>query len=100
VSRPASATMPSTTPFRSDGGPWANYDNHGNVITTLPANAFTEMGVDITNVLGESPCLSTFMGKTRSSASFTSELKDFAGPTSFRSEEQRLNSSHQIISYA
>ena len=66
-----------------DGGPWANYDNHGNVITQLPTNAFTEMGVDLTNVLGESPCLSTFMGKTRSSASFTSELKDFAGPVPF-----------------
>ncbi len=66
-----------------DGGPWANYDNHGNVITSLPQNAFTEMGVDVTNVLGESPCISTFMGKTRSSASFTSELKDFAGPTTF-----------------
>jgi len=66
-----------------DGGPWANYDNHGNVITSLPANAFTEMGVDLTNVLNESPCISSFMGKTRSSASFTSELKDFAGPTTF-----------------
>src|SRR5439155_1386374 len=66
-----------------DGGPWKNLDNHGKEITTLPANAFTEVGVDITNVLGESPCLSTFMGKTRSSASFTSELKDFAGPTKF-----------------
>src|SRR5919201_954205 len=66
-----------------DGGPWANYDNHGNVITSIPANGFTEMGVDVTAVLGESPCISTFMGKTRSSASFTSELKDFAGPTSF-----------------
>jgi hypothetical protein len=66
-----------------NGGPWANYDSHGNVITSLPANAFTEMGVDLTAVLGESPCISTFMGKTRSSASFTSELKDFAGPTRF-----------------
>src|SRR5439155_16717892 len=55
----------------------------GKEITTLPANAFTEVGVDITNVLNESPCLSTFMAKTRSSASFTSELKDFAGPTTF-----------------
>jgi hypothetical protein len=66
-----------------DGGPWANRDNHGNVITSLQKNSFTEMGIDVTNVLGESPCISTFMGKTRSSASFTSELKDFAGPTTF-----------------
>jgi hypothetical protein len=66
-----------------DGGPWPNYDNHGNLITTLPKNAFTEIGVDLTNLIGANPCLSTFMAKTRSSASFTSELKDFAGPTSF-----------------
>jgi archaellum component FlaG (FlaF/FlaG flagellin family) len=66
-----------------DGGPWPNYDNHAKVITTLEQNAFTEVGVDLTAVLGASPCLSTFMGKTRSSGSFTSELKDFAGPKSF-----------------
>jgi hypothetical protein len=66
-----------------DGGPWPNYDNHAHVITTLPKNAFTEIGVDLTQLIGASPCLSTFMSKTRSSGSFTSELKDFAGPTSF-----------------
>jgi archaellum component FlaG (FlaF/FlaG flagellin family) len=66
-----------------DGGPWPNRDNHGNVITTLPTNAFTEIGVDLTNLIGASPCLSTFMSKTRSSGSFTAELKDFAGPVSF-----------------
>ena len=63
-----------------NGGPWPNYDNHGAEITTLPANAFTEVGVDLTNVLGSSLCISTFIGKTRSSGSgsFTSELKDYA----------------------
>jgi hypothetical protein len=66
-----------------DGGPWPNFDNHGNVITTLPTNAFTEIGVDLTSLIGANPCLSTFMAKTRSSGSFTAELKDFAGPTSF-----------------
>jgi hypothetical protein len=66
-----------------DGGPWPNLDNHGQVITTLPTNAFTEIGVDLTALIGANPCLSTFMAKTRSSASFTAELKDFAGPTSF-----------------
>ena len=66
-----------------DGGPWPNLDNHGKVITNLDTNAFTEIGVDLTQLIGSSPCLSTFMAKTRSSGSFTSELKDFAGPTSF-----------------
>ena len=66
-----------------DGGPWPNYDNHGALITILEPNAFTEMGVDLTELIGASPCLSTFMGKTRSSQSFTAELKDFAGPHNF-----------------
>jgi hypothetical protein len=61
-----------------DGGPWPNFDNHGDVITNLPKNAFTEVGVDLTEVLGFSPCLATYIAKTRSSASFTAELKDFA----------------------
>jgi hypothetical protein len=74
-----------------DGGPWPNFvAPSGNVVTTLEQNAFTEFGVDLTalfddpNVPGDqTPCVSTFMGKTRSSSSFTAELKDFGGPTSF-----------------
>jgi len=66
-----------------DGGPWGNFDRHGDTITDLEANAFTEFGVDVTALTGASPCISTFMGKTRSSQSFTAELKDFGGPTTF-----------------
>lgn len=67
-----------------DGGPWPNYDHHGHVVTTLPKNAFTEFGFDLTNAAGGStPCISTILGKTRSSQSFTAELKDFAGPFPF-----------------
>jgi len=66
-----------------DGGPWPNYDRHGNEIPTLPKNAFTEFGVDVSALEGETPCLATAMGKTRSSPSFTAELKDFAGPVAF-----------------
>ena len=66
-----------------DGGPWPNYNRHGSLVTTLPRNAFTEIGVDVTAVLGETPCLSTVLGKTRSSQSFTAELKDYAGPAPF-----------------
>ena len=66
-----------------DGGPWPNYDRHGMEITMLPRNAFTEFGVDVTAVAGVTPCISTMMGKTRSSQSFTAELKDFAGPVGF-----------------
>ncbi len=66
-----------------NGGPWPNYDRHGNEITNLPKNAFTEFGIDITAVARETPCISVVMGKTRSSQSFTAELKDFAPPTAF-----------------
>lgn len=66
-----------------NGGPWPNYDSHGNLITNLPTNAFTEFGLDITALEGTTPCLTTVLGKTRSSQSFTAELKDFAGPASF-----------------
>ena len=37
----------------------------------------------MTELLGGTPCISTFMGKTRSSQSFTAELKDFSGPAGF-----------------
>jgi len=61
-----------------NGGPWRNYDNHGAEITTLPINSFTEFGVNVTALLGATPCFSTVQVKTRSSPSFTAELKDFA----------------------
>jgi len=61
-----------------DGGPWDNFDNHGSVITTLEAKAFTEFGIDVTELLGTTPCFATVQVKTRSSGSFTAELKDFA----------------------
>src|SRR5262245_12762249 len=64
-----------------DGGPWPNFDKSGNEITTIPQNGFTEFGIDVTALEnGQTPCISTIMGKTRSSQSFTAELKDFAGP--------------------
>lgn len=62
-----------------DGGPWDNFDSHDHLITSLPANAFVEYGVDVTALLGkDNLCFSTFEVKTRSSQSFTATLKDFA----------------------
>ena len=66
-----------------NGGPWPNFDKTGNEITNIAPNGFTEFGVDVTALEGETPCVSTIAGHTRSSQSFTAELKDFAGPTSF-----------------
>lgn len=61
-----------------DGGPWDNFDNHGAIITNLQTNSFTEFGIDVTALLGTTPCFSSVAVKTRSSGSFTAELKDFA----------------------
>ena len=62
-----------------DGGPWPNFDEHGDVITTLPTNAFTEFGLNLTQLLGGAvPCTASAVLKTRSSPSFTSTLMDFA----------------------
>ncbi len=69
-----------------NGGPWVNLDRQGGEITDIPQNGFTEFGIDVTGLIGEGeeiPCITTFMGKTRSSQSFTAELKDFAGPAGF-----------------
>ncbi len=66
-----------------DGGPWVNLDSHGDEITQIEKNGFTEFGIDVTALEGSTPCISTFMAKTRSSQSFTAELKDFAGPEGF-----------------
>ena len=63
-----------------DGGPWPNYGKGGAEITNIPHNGFTEFGVDVTEVLDTevSPCYGSVNFKTRSSQSFTSELKDFS----------------------
>ncbi len=67
--------------FDIPGGDWPSYDRHGNVIETLPPNAFTEIGVNVTRLLGFTPCYTTIQAKSRSSQSFNSELKDFAAET-------------------
>jgi len=66
-----------------DGGPWPNFIKSGAEVTSLLPNALTEIGVDVTALLGTTPCISTVMDKTRSSQSFTAELKDFSAPESF-----------------
>ena len=61
-----------------DGGPWLNFDNHGDEITLLEQNAFTEFGINVTEVLGQTLCINSVNFHTRTSQSFTAELKDFA----------------------
>jgi hypothetical protein len=61
-------------------GGWDSFTRQGNPTTTLDRNAFTEMGVNLSQVLGDafSPsCQVSFVAKSRSSSSLDSELKDF-----------------------
>ncbi len=61
-----------------DGGPWPSFDSRGNVTGTLEENAFTEVGINVTALIGSTPCIVTAQAKSRSSQSFSSDLKDFA----------------------
>jgi len=61
-----------------DGGPWPNFNSKGQIIEQIPGHGFTEAGINITRILGSTPCFSTVQAKTRSSSSFNSTLKDFA----------------------
>ncbi|HEX9681994.1 MAG TPA: hypothetical protein VGA13_02845 [Acidimicrobiales bacterium] len=63
-------------------GSWQSYDRHGTPVINLEPNAFTEVGLNITQLLdvspGAEPCITSINAKSRTSASFNSELKDFA----------------------
>jgi len=72
-----------------NGGPWPNFvksstpvanDTAANGYTggVIPRNALSEMGIDVTELLGQTPCFSTALVRTRSAQSFTAQLKDFA----------------------
>ena len=64
-----------------DRGSWPTFEAKRGLLVgdeQLLANAFTEIGIDITEILGETPCFGTIQAKTRSSQSFSAELKDFA----------------------
>ncbi|MUP43937.1 hypothetical protein FLP08_15255, partial [Gramella aestuarii] len=73
------------------GPPWKTYDSGGNQQEELPVLSFielsinaTELGLDTGSTGGEcEKPLGTIVVKTRSSASFTAELKDLLGPFPF-----------------
>ncbi|MEW6691618.1 MAG: hypothetical protein AB1340_02135 [Pseudomonadota bacterium] len=63
-----------------DGGPWQNFDKLGQPTDFILRNGFTEGGMNVSQLLGGTgviPCISSVTVKTRSSQSFTAELKDF-----------------------
>lgn len=69
-----------------NGGNWPNFIKDVTPIDTdagftdgeLPRNAFSEFGLNVTDILGQTQCISYVQIKTRTSHSFTSQLKDFA----------------------
>ena len=63
-------------------GGWVGRNANGTPTTTVATNEFMDGGIDLT-ALGFNSCVSTFLPHTRSSQSFTSQLKDFAGPIPF-----------------
>ncbi|MCY1719288.1 hypothetical protein OU798_02990, partial [Prolixibacteraceae bacterium Z1-6] len=68
--------------------PWGTIDSKGKVVNQYPTNTLIEFAVNATALgfdtrSGDDPCVSTLgsvVVKSRSSASFTSSLKDMGGP--------------------
>jgi len=56
--------------------PWKYIPKGGAEGDPIPARAFLEGGIDITDLVPEAVCLSSYIAETRSSASVTAELKD------------------------
>lgn len=54
--------------------PWPYTPKSG---TGLPFESFFEGGINVTQLLGSTPCFASFLAETRSSASQTAQLKDF-----------------------
>jgi hypothetical protein len=49
----------------------------------FPQGSFFEGGINVSRLVPDVGCLSTFMAETRSSTPFDSRLKDFVGPAAF-----------------
>lgn len=56
---------------------WPYTPKSGNV-ANLPFESFFEGGINVTQLLGTTPCFSAFLAETRASRSETATLKDFA----------------------
>jgi len=54
--------------------PWPYTPKSG---TGLPYESFFEGGINVTRLLGSTPCFASFLAETRSSSSQTAQLKDF-----------------------
>lgn len=56
---------------------WPYTPKGGSLNDPAPSRAFFEGGINLTNVLGQSLCVTAFVAETRSSPSITASLKDF-----------------------
>lgn len=59
---------------QQDSPPWPYTPKSG---TGLPFESFFEGGINVTRLLGTTPCFAAFLAETRSSSSQTAQLKDF-----------------------
>ena len=59
---------------QQDSPPWPYTPKSG---TGLPFESFFEGGINVTRLLGSTPCFASFLAETRSSSSQTAQLKDF-----------------------
>jgi len=75
---------PATPPWGALGTKTNSYITNYNDFAFFEVGInMTAFGIDNSTILGADPCefpFNTFMVKTRASASFTAQLKDFAGP--------------------
>lgn len=58
--------------------PWDYTPKGGNDGSDMPTQTFFEGGINLTGILGSTPCISSFLAETRSSRSETASLEDFA----------------------
>jgi len=61
-------------------GTWDYYykDSGVNKVTTYPTGTFFEGGINVKDLFGSNQCFASFLAMTRTSASTTAQLKDFA----------------------
>ncbi len=57
---------------------WDYTPKGGNSNSDMPTQTFFEGGINLTGILGTTPCISSFLAETRSARSETASLEDFA----------------------
>lgn len=65
-----------TTNLTDTNSPW-EYTPKSGTPGIFPYESFFEGGINLTQILGSTPCFSSFMAESRSSERFTATLKDF-----------------------